>query len=225
MIGPRFLLSFLVLVPACGVASSNEPVSSVPPAAVARIVCGPAGATVVTPRVRARSDGIHIRFRNVAGAIEFYMRAEGDPTQNHGGRLRARLTEGVASHPPGKMLVACRRPGEAPPPFYGDDPRYDSFEIVDPDELWVPIHPGCSDIDRVRDRRLPRADSVTDVEAWVRDHFDVHGGRRVRPGYPETQWKGNPWVISESGTTLAYFHAFRDDRGWMLPLAEGCPAP
>jgi hypothetical protein len=60
---------------------------------------------------------------------------------------------------------------------------------------------------------------------WIRDRFAIEQGERVRPGYPDTKWKGNPWVIRHDGRTLVYFHAMEDDVGWVVHRAEGCPGP
>lgn len=185
-------------------------------------MCGRDGTEIRTPRVVARRDGVHIRFENRFGAFEFFMRSAEDPEDNHGGRLRGRSSRDVSSHGPGTMFVACRHKGEEHLPFYEGDPRYARFEIVDPQGLWVPFEPDCESIDSVSNERPHDVDTFEEVEAWVRERFDVEAGERVRPGYPETEWKGDPWVIRHEGRTLVYFHAFKDDVGWYIARAEGC---
>ena len=177
-----------------------------------------------TPRVEAHADGVHLRFQNRSSAFEFFMRSASDPDDNHGGRLRGRAVKDVSSHAPGHMWVACRHRGEEHLPFYEDDPRYARFEIVDPKDLWIPFDPDCDSVETVRNERLRDAESLEDVETWVRDRFDVEAGERVRPGYPETRWKGNPWVIRHEERTVVYFSAFEDDAGWIVTHAEGCRA-
>ena len=211
-----------VFTAACGSGVAPAAVPRPAGAALGRIVCDDGGARVLTPRIRAKVDGVHILFRNRSGAIEFYMRGASSGDNNHGGRLRGPTTRDVSSHAPGTMWVACRQRGEAHLPFYEHDPRYDSFEIVDPDGLWVPHEPDCSDPEEVERERIEDAETIEDVEAWVRDRFGVHDGERRRPGYPQTQWKGDPWVIVVDGRTLVYFHAVRDDVGWMVLQAQGC---
>ena len=212
------------LAPASERGATPHPEETAPPrgAAVGRVVCDEGGARVVTPRIRARVDGVHILFRNRSGAFEFYMRGESSGDNNHGGRLRGPTTKDVSSHAPGMMWVACRQRGEPHLPFYEHDPRYDSFEIVDPDGLWVAFEPECSNPEEIEWERIEDAETLEDVEAWVRDRFGIDGGERLRPGYPETQWKGDPWVIVVDGRTLAYFNAMRDDVGWVVLNARGC---
>ncbi len=208
-------------VPNLPAASSHAPATKA--AAVGHIVCTRDGATEMrTPRVRARRDGVHIAFHVRGDAFEFFMRGAEDPDNNHGGRLRGKLVRDVSSHGPGAMWVACVDRGEEPLPFYEDDPRYARFEIVDPNDLWVSPKPECDETQEVRDEKLRDAESIDEVEAWIRDRFGIDGGHRTRPGYPQTGWKLPTWVIVEDGTTLSYFVAAKDDGFWTVLIAEGC---
>ena len=220
-----------LLLTACGVVSPVEttPASSVGAVGVLRVVCNEHRTVVLTPKVRARSDGIHVVFINRAGAGGFFMRSDDDPDDNHGGRLAGRITKDVSSHAPGRMRVACYERGHSPS-FYGDDERYAEFEIVDPHDLWIPWKVGCEDPQTIdgtepdgTEMIVPGAHGVDDVEQYLRERFDLpREAVRVRPGYPETGWKGNPFVLRHEGETIAYFHAFADDGKWRLALAKVC---
>ena len=217
------LAAALALV-ACGVAQPIEttPASSTGAVGVLRVLCSEHRTVVLTPRVRVRSDGIHVVFVNRGGADEFFMRGDDNPDENHGGRLTERITKDVSSHAPGRMRVACYERGDAPR-YYSDDERYAEFEIVDPYDLWIPWKVACADPETVRDRKVEGVRSVDDAERWLRERYDLPSdSTRVRPGYPDTQWKGNPWVLVHKGETIAYFHAFEEDGEWRIVQARVC---
>ena len=220
-----------LLLASCGDVPPVEisPASSVEAVGVLRVVCNEHLTVVLTPRVRARTDGIHVVFINRAGTDEFYMRSDDDPDENHGGRLPERITKDVSSHAPGRMRVACYERSNSPA-YDGDDPRFAEFEIVDPEGLWIPFKVACQDPETIdgtepdgTEMIVPGARSVDDVERYLRERFDLpREAVRARPGYPETGWKGNPFVLRHKGETIAYFHAFVDDGKWRLALAEVC---
>ena len=224
-------LAAALLLGACGVAQPVETTSanSVGAVGALRVVCNEDRTVVLTPRVRARSDGIHVVFINRTGVDEFFMRSDDDPGDNHGGRLRDRITKDVSSHAPGRMRVACYERGDAPG-YYSNDRRYAGFEIVDPHGLWIPFEVACQDPETIdgtepdgSEMIVPGAHGVDDVEQYLRERFDLPAeATRARPGYPETGWKGNPFVLQHEGETIAYFHAFADDGKWRLAFAEVC---
>ena len=203
---------------------SAEQPQEQPIADVLQIICDSDGTRVETPRVRAFPDGVHARFANPADAAEYWIRAARSPDDgNHGGKVpkggeRRRWSDG-----PGEHLIVCYQKGETPPYRELDD-RYARYEVVDVDGLWIPWNTDCETPETITGQRLPQANSIEDVEAWLRDRFDNAMGVRVRPGYPETQWKGNPWVIHHEDRTLVNFHAMKDDGTWTLHRAEGCRA-
>lgn len=193
-----------------------------PGVAVGRVVCTADGDTkVLTPRIRAREEGVHLLIHNRGEAIEFFMR-ETDSESNHGGRLRNRVTRDVFTHAPGEIWILCLDRDERPPPWMGSDSRYGTFEIVDPDGLWVDYELECERTEEERRDNLYEADSVDELEAWVRERFDIHIGVRDTPGYPGTGWKLPNWVIVEGDRTLAYFMAAKDEGVWELMWAKGC---
>lgn len=195
-----------------------EPVSD-----VLKVVCEGDRTRVETPFVRAFADGVHATFENPGGAHEFWVRAVSNPDDgNHGGWIPDSGDERWGwSDAPGEYFIGCYDKGEHPP-YYEMDHRYARYEVVDVDGLWISWHVECENSETLEGERLIGADSIEDVEAWIRDRFEVRGGERVRPGYPETGWKGNPWVIQEGDRTLVSFHAMEDDVGWTVHRAEGC---
>ena len=188
-----------------------------------RVLCNERRIIVLTPRVRARDDGIHVSFINRGGTDEFFMRSDDFPDENHGGRLTGRITKDVSSHAPGRMRVACYERGDAPR-YYSDDKRYAEFEIVDPHELWIPWKVACEDPKTVLNERIRGVHDADDVERWLRDRYELPPeSTRTRPGYPKTMWKGDPWVLVYEGETIAYFHAFRNRaERWLIARAEVC---
>lgn len=224
----KVLIAACFLIAACGnpVAplggSTVEPAHKQPVADVLEITCSADGTRVHTPRVRAFPDGVHARFENPAGAAEYWTRAVSSPDDgNHGGEIPNGRQKRSWSDAPGEHLIVCYQKDESPP-YYEPDDRYARYEVVDIDGLWTPWDTDCEHPQTADKQRIPEARSIEDVEAWVRDRFDINVGERVRPGYPETQWKGNPWVIRHEGRTLVNFHAMKDDGTWVLHRAEGC---
>lgn len=221
------LISLAFAASACGeVASSRGTAGAMKEdrgVAVGHVVCTKDGGTkALTPRIRAREEGVHLLIHNRGEAIEFFMR-ETSSESNHGGRLRERITRDVFTHAPGEIWIACLDRDEAMPPWMGSDERYASFEIVDPDGLWVDYEPECERTEEERGDKLYKAKTVGELEAWVRDRFDIRTGVRDIPGYPGTGWKLPNWVIVEDDRTLAFFMAAKDKEGlWVLMGAEGC---
>ncbi|MFN2390111.1 MAG: hypothetical protein ABR575_10980 [Actinomycetota bacterium] len=193
-----------------------------PIADVLEVVCDSDGTRVQTARVRAFPDGVHARFENPAGATEYWIRALTNPDDgNHGGEVPNGRERSGWSDAPGKYLIGCYQKDETLP-YHEPDDRYARYEVVDIDALWTPWDTDCEDPKTVDEQPLPEARSIDAVETWVRDRFDIHVGARVRPGYPETRWKGNPWVIRHESRVLVNFHAMEDNGTWVLHRAEGC---
>lgn len=213
------------LLAGCGLpdtrAAAPRPNDPAPVAGIGRVVCEEEGARVLTPRIQPHRDGIHIIFMNRSGADEFFMRSADDPDNNHGGYLRSRKHKDVSSHEPGVMLVACFEGGDHPP-YYEVDERYGELEIVDVDDLWVSWDLDCSQSTGIKDKRVAGAETQADVFEWFRDRFDLPSGDFRRPGYPKTEWKGNPWVLVEDGRTIANIHAWTVDGVWTITVGAAC---
>lgn len=224
----KALVVICLVIAGCGnpiAAQGGSPVDSTqePPIAdVLEVTCGSEGAEVDTPRVRAFSDGVHARFENPAGAAEYWVRAVSSPDEsNHGGEVPDGPERWGWSDAPGEYFIGCYAKGEHPP-YYEIDPGYARYEVVDIDTLWISWTPECKHADEVESVPLPEATSIQDVETWIRERFNIHDGERIRPGYPETEWKGNPWVIRREDRTLVHFHAMEEDGLWTVHRAEGC---
>lgn len=223
----RILLLIGLAATSCGVAESSDGNARAQApqddgVAVGRVVCTADGETrVLTPRIRAGREGVRMLIYNRGDAVEFFMR-ETDSESNHGGRLRDRTTRDVFTHAPGEVWIVCLDRKEPPPAWMDPDPRYATFEIVDPDELWVDYEPECERTDEVRGDPVTRTRSVDELEAWIRERFGIDSGDRATPGYPETGWKLPNWVIEDGDRTIAYFVAVKDDGMWRLLVAEGC---
>lgn len=220
--------AIVLLAPGCGAMDASTVKASQehapPAAAVLRVVCEETGTRVLSSKVRARRDGAHFLFINRASMDEYWMRmVEGADSGNHGGYLRKLRQRDVASHPPGRMWVACFEKGEHPP-YYEHDPRYAEFEIIDPQNLWIPYEVACDHPESFERRPIKGVNSVDQAERWIRENYDIPAdATRVRPGYPETAWKGNPWVLVHEGNTIVHFSVYKErpDGVWRVN-AEIC---
>ena len=215
-------LCLLVAAAACGSAVSSTAPLADTGARLGRIVCTDDGGTKVhTPRIRARRDGVSILIDNRGDAPEIFFQQSG-VNGGHGGPIRGRTRRWVLPDAPGRWEVVCLEKGETFPYSMDGDPRVATYEIVDPEDFWVELDPECKPVEQA-DRWFSQGTPVEEIEAWVRDEFDLEAGERVRPGYPGTQWKGDPWVIADDDETFAAFHAYPHRRGGPLHAkAEGC---
>lgn len=217
------------LIAACGSpgtslgASSGNQMQEPPVADVLEVICHSDGTRVETPRVRAFPDGVHARFENPAGATEYWVRAVTSPDEgNHGGRV----PDGEArwrwwSDAPGEYYIACYDKDE-PLPYYELDDRYARYEVVDIDHLWVSWDVECSQSSDIDNEPVPGAETQEDVFEWFRDRFDLPPGDFRRPGYPKTEWKGNPWVLVDEGHTIAALHPWKENSGWTITSGQAC---
>ena len=108
-----YLFAVVVLLCGCGAMGSEragEPVdeeaASVPE--TARIVCGPEGTRILTPRVGARPDGVHIVIDNRFDAEVGY--AFEHPEGGRGDGAPKGESEYAEDFPPGKVKVGCEEP-------------------------------------------------------------------------------------------------------------------
>ena len=205
-------LLFAVIATGCGTARSQQPSAAEQPIpGVLRVICEEDRTRVVTPRVRTHPDGVHFMYVNRAGMDQLWMRSVESPDlENHGGFLRKERQRDVASHGPGRMWVACFDKGDHPP-YYEHDARYAEFEIVDVAGLWIPWQVACDDPESLERKRVQDIRTADEAEQWLRDHYDIpDDAERVRPGYPKTAWKGDPWVLVHNDATIVNFHVFRE---------------
>lgn len=209
--------------------SALEPLDVAPQDApgVAQIVCTEAGAVVLTPRVRAREDGIHLRFHNpwrVPKAFNLLAEDGG----NEGGRLRYGRDGNVSTFAPGLLYVACLdRLNDAV--YDTRDESYASFTIVDPDGLWTDPTLECGEGRRrrviVTDERLPaNPDRLPDMEALIREHVPgvVSSDVLERPLYPESMFIFETRTVVRDGRRIATLMLVREEPYWAI-LPRACP--
>ncbi|HET7270062.1 MAG TPA: hypothetical protein VFI90_03145 [Rubrobacter sp.] len=106
-------------------------------AKTARVVCGPGGTRVLTPRVEARPDGVHFvldnRFDAEAGYSVEYPEGGGE-----GYSVPRGESEHVGDFPPGKVRIGCDKP-----PVDGTDIEHGALEVVDPNGVYKPVELEC----------------------------------------------------------------------------------
>lgn len=197
--------------------SQSEPIAD-----VLHVICDANETRVETPRVRAFPDGVRARFENPAGAAEYWVRAVTSPDDgNHGGKVPDGQESWGWSDAPGEYYIGCYAKDE-PLPYYESDDRYARYEVVDIDNLWVSWDVECARSTSVDNEPVPGAESQADVFEWFRDRFDLPPGDFRRPGYPETEWKGNPWVLVDRGRTIAAVHPWKEKDGWVVTTGHAC---
>lgn len=193
--------------------------------AVARLVCEDGGARALTPRVRAVSDGIHIEMDNEAGARGFYLRTATSAGNNQGGKLEPTgKTEIRTTMPPGDLLVGCFD-GPVDPAYYEVTPEYARIAVVDPDGLWVDPAVGCETGEQNRYRAGPADGNVPDdAESIIRSTvpYVLPTDQVIRPGYPETEWHGEPRLIVRNGSPIATVSVYAQYGRWEVAV-RACP--
>lgn len=103
----------------------------------ARVVCGPGGTRVLTPRVEARPDGVHFvidnRFETEAGySVEYAEGGGGGDSAPRG------ESQHVGDFPPGKVRIGCEKP-----PVDGMKVDYGALEVVDTNGVYKPVELEC----------------------------------------------------------------------------------
>lgn len=180
--------------------------------AVARVECSEAGARVLTPHVRVQRDGVHVVLENPGPPVMFALEgrggsfsggAEGPETQMMTGELQA-----------GIVTVKCYAETEDPTTIEGS-----TFEVVDPDEIFVAYAPDCPEPNTaVLDYGPGLAGEEGDPVEIARSHLgpQVEDGDTVeRAGYPE----GPPAVVRvvRDGGVVANVRMFSGiEGGWFV---------
>ena len=224
----RFALVLVALALAgCGAASEEPAVPSadtVPAAAetpsTAVVVCGPDGAAVETPRVAASRDGVHVEIRNESGAERVLHVGAGESSQGEG--FPAGTHTRVWALPPGPATLTCDDPAGPPSEEPGE-----SFEVVDPDGVWVPTALDCDGevtsaiFDYVADAAGVQGEPV-DV---ARDASEVDVARDdvVEPaGYPDAA-EGTTVRVVRDGRAVALVGLMPSgDGGWLVTTVSRC---
>jgi hypothetical protein len=211
----------LILVGTTGCEDTRVEESPVPE--VLRVICDDRGTTAVATRVRAVRDGVHVSFDNQSGAREFFLRSASDEGQNHGGRLRDRVTNVRTTMPPGDLLVACFQSGDEYPYAVTD---FAEVKVVDPDGLWTPPELDCDgeeDAGRFVDGKAVGY-APKDVQGMIR--AQVPGidtdDEIVNPGYPQTEWHSEFRLVVRAGKAVASVSVARQDNNWQVDVRR-CP--
>lgn len=143
-------------------ASPQGPTVAAPPPSVLEVACDGTATTVATARVRLLPDGVHLRVDNRSGEpLSVSVRAGGRTL--FGVRVPPGVSQPEPSQgggwpvPPGVASVGCFPGGRD----QGETSAYATFEVVDPDGLWVPWDLECrgtavtAAIDQAEPRGVP----------------------------------------------------------------------
>ena len=104
----------------------------------ARLVCGRDGSRLLTPRVKARPDGVHLVIDNRFGAEVGYSFEY--PEGGGGGDDAPKgESERVGGYPPGEVKIGCEKP-----PVDGVGTDYATLEVVDPEGAYKAVELECA---------------------------------------------------------------------------------
>ncbi len=215
--------------PGPAIVAELEPLDLVPQdaPAVAEIACSQDGAVALTPQVRPREDGVHLKFYNPTRRWRAFNLLH-DGRGNEGGRLSMGTDANVSTFPPGPLYVSClERQNDAV--FNSRDDTYARFTIVDPDGLWTEPDLDC-DVERERpvvvtDEPLPEdPDRLPDFEALIREHVPglEPADELERPGYPGTEFHFEPRTVVRGGRRVAGVMLVQEDGFWAIDV-RACP--
>lgn len=213
------LLGLVLLVAACGPPVALEQAAPIGAAApdVAQLRCGPDGVEVVTPRVAAQADGVHVEVAEGGGATSWDYTDATD-----GGRGGLDLGAMSLDVAPGVLMVRCGT---------GDDQPEAALEVVDPAGFWVPdAVEGCQEFGDVVhdyvDGAAGEPDPLAVAEEALRDRR-VPGDAVRQAGYLEGEGP-RTYVQVVDGRVVAAAHLqpdFADGSGWLLEILESCVRP
>ena len=223
------LLAAVVLLGGCGAMGSEraeEPAGEGETAGAAgipetaRIVCGPEGTRVLTPRVRARPDGVHLVIDNRFDAEAGYA------FKHPEGEMGDGAPRGESSHvwdpPPGEIRVGCEKP-----PVDGIGTDYATLKVVAGDSGYKPIELECQGGMAVAGgaQYAPGARGVKgDLVGQARSQFS----EKIREddvvelaGYPELRDERIVRVVRD-GRVIATVHFLGEPGDWLQDRYEAC---
>jgi hypothetical protein len=207
----------IAAVPVSFVNAHAEPTPSVEPIAspTAEVTCDGSATNVLTPRVAAQPDGVHIVVTNTS-SVDLSLQIEGVGGDN------ADVGEHELVWPlaPGPVRVRCLDPTADA----GSEGGYGSLEVVDPDGVYVSPELECSNAVTM---------FVDDFGEGVGDHDDPADVARAhltgladddvveRAGYPDSP---EPVIrIVRDGVVVGRLDLFPDSQGgWLLSSLERC---
>jgi hypothetical protein len=188
--------------------------SPIEPAAELAVECDGTTTDIPSPAVRARADGVHVRFSNTSGkTLDFGIdEAAGLPLL--GDSVAPEGAAFVYTLGTGGYRLGCGGPQTA-------------FEVVDPDRQYTPVDLACptsgttATSDYGEDARGPKG-TVLDIARM--ELFGLMPGDVVeRAGYPASD--GDQLVrVVRNGQVVAVI-AYADDGhgGWLVGTTRTCP--
>jgi hypothetical protein len=192
----------------------------------ARVTCEEGKTTVSDPRVRAQPDGVHVLIDNPVGAATFYMRDANDPGLNQGGDLRRGMVTAVrATFAPGRVLIGCFQRGREAPFNETEVAEFVSLTVLDPQRLWTSYELECGagrEARNIRTGLLPEATPSYESLAYQSVPGLQLGDRLIRPGYPLTEWRGEPRIVVRDSQAIASLGFFQQNGTWVVSVWE-CP--
>jgi hypothetical protein len=192
---------------------------------VAAVVCDANGTRVLTPEVRAQTDGVHIRVDNRTDAdrrifLTYANGAGGGASAPPGVTDLPNAYGGTALRiPPGPTLIRCVDPADP-----AGDVKNVGLEVVDPDGVWTPTSFDCPEV--VTGSPLYTSDAkgqAGDPVELARQHFQGLLPTDVveLAGYAD---EGDPIVrVVRDGATIATIEYFQaQDGGWLEDSVSRC---
>ncbi len=216
-----------LLLAGCGAAAeepsepSADPASApvAAPPATAVVVCGPQGASVETPEVAASPDGVHVEIRNETGTEQAIHVEAGESGQGEG--VPPGTQERVWALPPGPVTVTCFDPAVEPA-----EQAAATFEVVDPDGLWVPTGLDCAEVTGSVLDYMAGAPGVQGDPADVArasSEVDVARDDVVElAGYPEADGGATVRVLRDGRAIALVGLAPSEDGGWLVTTVSRC---
>ncbi len=187
----------------------------------ARIVCGPEGTRVSTPRVEAHPDGVHFvidnRFEKGTGySFEYPEGGGGGNSAEHG------ESRHVEDFPPGKVRIGCEKP-----PVDGAGLDYGVLEVDDPQGVYKPVELECQGGTAVSGSaefapgaKGKKGDPVQITRRQFSDRIEDDDTVELA-GYPKSREYRTVRVVRD-GRVVANVVYFRDGKGWLQDHYEAC---
>ncbi len=193
------------------------------------MVCEQDRTLVETPVVETQRDGVHVRIDNRGeGERAVYLRV--DAAIRHLHQAPEGISEATVSEfGPGRWDVICVRANVYPE----DDGPWTSWEVNDPDDLWVPMRLGClyptgehpdyrEDLEGGRHLGEPRDPLHLAREELPEAVPGFSDGDVVEPaGYPDAAPRRFR-VVRDGEITAVAWYRFDGQGGWFFGGIEYC---
>lgn len=200
----------------------------------ARIVCDKEGTRVLTPRVEAQPDGVHLIIDNhlpgSGGYTVALPKSEGPLHSGAGGNVPRGESRHVEPFSPGKVRIGCNPPG-----YSGEEKLdYASFEVLKGDSGYKSVELECSGGGWVQSGGPEYFEGVNGKEGdpvdMARRRFSDHiekGDVVEGAGYPKvapSQIVGDSSYVRvvRDGKVVAVVQYFREGGGWLEGEYSAC---